>query len=201
MEPLSSVLFNLVINIATLLIFLRFIIQLAAVDYFNPVVQATVKATPVVDMFSRILPTVANGRLNLAALVLIILLRLIDVTGNYYLNNSPFPAPVPLLVETFLGQIQYGQVKGGLIIDFLRFCRYIIFGSIILSWVTLFTNARSPFIDVVWQLAEPLLAPFRRILPNTGPLDFSPIVALLAIYIAEQLMAQAAKVLIASVGY
>ena len=61
MEPLSSVLFNLVINIATLLIFLRFIMQLAAVDYFNPVVQATVKATPVVDMFSRILPTVANG--------------------------------------------------------------------------------------------------------------------------------------------
>lgn len=201
MEPLSSVLFNLVINIATLLIFLRFIMQLAAVDYFNPVVQATVKATPVVDMFSRILPTIANGRLNLAALVLIILLRLIDVTGNYYLNNSPFPAPVPLLVETFLGQIEYGQVKGGLIIDFLRFCRYIIFGSIILSWVTVFTNARSPFIDVVWQLAEPLLAPFRRILPNTGPLDFSPIVALLAIYIAEQLMAQAAMVLIASVGY
>lgn len=191
MEPLSSVLFNLVINIATLLIFLRFIMQLAAVDYFNPVVQATVKATPVVDMFSRILPTVANGRLNLAALVLLILLKLLDLMGNAYLNGLPAPLPAELLVTTFLSLIQ----------GLLRFCRYIIFGSIILSWVTVFTNARSPFIDVVWQLAEPLLAPFRRILPNTGPLDFSPIVALLAIYIAEQLMAQAAMVLIASVGY
>lgn len=191
MEPLSSVLFNLVINIATLLIFLRFIMQLAAVDYFNPVVQATVKATPVVDMFSRILPTVANGRLNLAALVLLILLKLLDLMGNAYLNGLPAPLPAELLVATFLSLIQ----------GLLRFCRYIIFGSIILSWVTVFTNARSPFIDVVWQLAEPLLAPFRRILPNTGPLDFSPIVALLAIYIAEQLMAQAAMVLLASVGY
>lgn len=191
MEPLSSVLFNLVINIATLLIFLRFIMQLAAVDYFNPVVQATIKATPMVDMFSRILPTVANGRLNLAALVLLILLKLLDLMGNAYLNGLPAPLPVELLMATFLSLIQ----------GLLRFCRYIIFGSIILSWVTVFTNARSPFIDVIWQLAEPLLAPFRRILPNTGPLDFSPIVALLAIYIAEQLMAQAAMVLLASIGY
>ncbi|XID75339.1 YggT family protein [Alkanindiges sp. WGS2144] len=190
MEPLSSVLFNLVIDIATLLIFLRFIMQLAAVDYFNPVVQATVKATPVVDMFGRILPTVANGRLNLAALVLIVLLKLIDLMGNAYLHGQPTPAPVELLIATFLTLIQ----------GLLRFCRYIIFGSIILSWVTAFTNARSPFIDVVWQLAEPLLAPFRRIMPNTGPLDFSPIIALLAIYIAEQLMRQATVTLLASIG-
>lgn len=191
MESLSSVLFNLAINIATLLIFLRFIMQLAAVDYFNPVVQATIKATPMVDMFSRILPTLAKGRLNLAALVLLILLKLLDLMGNAYLNGLPLPLPAELLVATFLSLIQ----------GLLRFCRYIIFGSIILSWVTVFTNTRSPFIDVVWQLAEPLLAPFRRILPNTGPLDFSPIVALLAIYIAEQLMAQASVTLLASIGY
>lgn len=191
MEPFASVVFNLVINIATLLIFLRFIVQLAGVDYFNPVVQATVKATGIVDVFGRILPTVAKGRLNLAALVLLILLKLLDLMGNAYLNGIPTPPPLELLLATFLQLIQ----------GLLRFCRYIIFGSIILSWVTVFTNARSPFIDVVWQLAEPLLAPFRRILPNTGPLDFSPIVALLAIYIAEQLMASAAQTLLASIGY
>jgi YggT family protein len=191
MEPLASVVFNLVINIATLLIFLRFIVQLAGVDYFNPVVQATVKATSIVDVFGRILPTVANGRLNLAALVLLVLLKLLGLMGGAYLNGIPIPPPPVLLLQTFLELIQ----------GLLRFCRYIIFGSIILSWVTVFTNARSPFIDVVWQLAEPLLAPFRRILPNTGPLDFSPIVALLAIYIAEQLMASAAQTLLASIGY
>jgi YggT family protein len=189
MDSISSMIFNIVINVATLLIFLRFIMQLAAVDYYNPVVMSTVQATKVVDIFGRILPTVANGRLNLAALILIILLRLIDVMGNYYLMKLPTPLPLPLLLETSLG----------LVGDFLRFCRYMIFGSIILSWVTAFTQARSPFIDVVYQLAEPLLAPFRKILPNTGPLDLSPIVALLSIYICEQLLASAAMALLASV--
>lgn len=190
MQPLSSVIFDLIINVATLLIFLRFIMQLAAVDYFNPVVQATVKATGIVDTFGRILPTIANGRLNLAALVLIILLRLLGIMGNQYLLGLPSAAPPFLFAETILSLVN----------DLLRFCRWIIFGSIILSWITVFTNARSPFIDVVWQLAEPLLAPFRRIIPNTGPLDFSPILALLTIYIAEQMMRQATFILLSSLS-
>ena len=190
MQPLSSVFFDLIINVATLLIFLRFIVQLAAVDYFNPVVQSTVKATKIVDIFGRILPTVANGRLNLAALVLIILLRLVGIMGNQYLNGIPASTPPFLLAQTLLTLIE----------DFLLFCRFVIFGSIILSWITVFTNARSPFIDVIWQLAEPLLAPFRRIIPNTGPLDFSPILALLSIYILEQLMHQATITLLTSIS-
>ncbi|MDR9778279.1 hypothetical protein RJJ65_37710, partial [Rhizobium hidalgonense] len=121
MQPLSSVIFDLIINVATLLIFLRFIVQLAAVDYFNPVVQSTVKATAIVDIFGRILPTIANGRLNLAALVLIILLRLLGIMGNQYLNGIPASTPPFLLAQTLLTLIE----------DFLRFCRYIIFGSII----------------------------------------------------------------------
>ncbi len=190
MQPLPSVIFDLIINVATLLVFFRFIVQLAAVDYFNPVVQATVKATSIVDTFGRILPTVANGRLNLAALVLIILLRLLGIMGNHYLVGVPSPTPPLLLAQTLLTLVE----------DLLRFCRYIIFGSIILSWVTVFTNARSPFIDVVAQLAEPLLAPFRRIIPNTGALDFSPILALLTIYVAEQMMRQATMTLLSNLA-
>lgn len=189
MESIPAMIFDIVINVATILIFLRFIMQLAAVDYYNPVVQSTVQATRLVDTFGRILPTLFQGRLNTAALVLIILLRLIQIMGLSYLNGQPLPFPLQLALSTFLS----------LIFDLLTFCRYLIFGSIILSWVTAFTNARSPFIDIVWQLAEPLLAPFRKILPNTGPIDFSPIVAFLAIYIAERLMESAALTLMASI--
>ena len=186
MESLPLVIFNVIIHVAMLLIFLRFIIQMADVDRFNPVVQSTYKATRIVDTFGRILPTLAKGRFNLAALILIVLLRLIDIMGSEYLTSHTTLPPYELLVTTLLTLIN----------DFLRFCKYIIFGSIILSWVTMLTQSRSPFIDVVYQLAEPLLAPFRRILPDTGPLDFSPIVALLAIYIAQVLMQQVASVLL-----
>jgi YggT family protein len=192
MDSIPAMIFDIVINVATILIFLRFIMQLAAVDYYNPVVQSTVQATRLVDTFGRILPTLFGGRLNTAALVLIILLRLIQIMGLSYLNGQPL-YPAQVIVFAFI------HPQDGLIFDLLTFCRYLIFGSIILSWVTAFTNARSPFIDVVWQLAEPLLAPFRKILPNTGPIDFSPIVAFLAIMIAERLMDSAAQTLLASI--
>ncbi len=41
----------------------------------------------------------------------------------------------------------------------------------------MFTQSRSPYIEVIQDLAEPLLAPFRRLLPNMGMIDLSPILA------------------------
>jgi YggT family protein len=36
--------------------------------------------------------------------------------------------------------------------------------------------------NALWQLTNPLLSPIRRMLPNFGGLDISPIVLFLAIY-------------------
>ena len=38
------------------------------------------------------------------------------------------------------------------------------------------------------QLAEPILRPFRNILPPTGMIDFSPMVALFVIWVLGQLL-------------
>jgi len=80
--------------------------------------------------------------------------------------------------------------------DLIGFCRYLIFATIILSWVVMFTQTRSPYIDVIQELAEPLLAPFRRILPNMGMIDLSPILAFLALIIAEKVMDSVAVALL-----
>jgi YggT family protein len=103
-----------------------------------------------------------------------------------YLNGAMPNGPVHLLILTFVTMIQ----------DLLRFCRYLIFATIILSWVVMFTQSRGPYIEVIQELAEPLLAPFRRIMPNMGMIDLSPILAFLALYIAEILMNQVAIVLL-----
>ncbi len=50
----------------------------------------------------------------------------------------------------------------------------------VLSWV----NPFSPLLPVFDALTAPLLAPLRRLLPRSGRLDFSPLVALLLIQIA-----------------
>ena len=182
----SALIFGIIINVAILLVFFRFLMQLAAVSPYNPVVLSTVKATKIVDVFGRILPTVGKGRVNLAALVLLVVLYLLKIFGVMYLNGAMPSSPVHLLILTFVTMIQ----------DLIRFCRYLIFATILLSWVVILTQSRSPYIEVIQELAEPLLAPFRRLLPNMGMIDLSPILAFLALYIAEILMNEVAKVLL-----
>lgn len=64
---------------------------------------------------------------------------------------------------------------------------YVILATVIISWLTSFNiiNYSNQYVrqinSVLHQLTEPLLAPIRRILPNLGGLDFSPIVLLLGL--------------------
>ncbi|BFM34644.1 MULTISPECIES: YggT family protein [Acinetobacter] len=182
----SALIFGIIINVAILLVFFRFLMQLAAVSPYNPVVLSTIKATKIVDVFGRIFPTVGKGRVNSAALALLVVLYLLKIFGVMYLNGAMPNSPIHLLILTFVTMIQ----------DLIRFCRYLIFATIILSWVVMFTQSRGPYIEVIQELAEPLLAPFRRLLPNMGMIDLSPIIAFLALYIAEIIMNQVAIVLL-----
>ncbi len=60
--------------------------------------------------------------------------------------------------------------------------------EVILSWV----NPSAPIAPTVRALTDPLLQPFRRVLPSIGGIDLSPIFAFLAlrilVYIAESLV-------------
>lgn len=183
----SVLIFNTIMNVAILLVFFRFLMQLAMVNPYNPVVLSTIKATKVVDVFSRIFPTLGKGRVNLAALVLLVLLCLLKNFGALYLKGMAPSSASFLLIYTFITMT----------LSLISICRYLILGTIILSWVTMLTQSNSPYIEVIQSLAEPLLAPFRRIMPNMGMIDLSPILAFLALHIAEILMSEVAKSLLA----
>jgi YggT family protein len=117
-------------------------------------------------------------------LVLIALLRLVQLSGQHALGLIDSPAtaiefgPITLLATTLISLLQ----------SFLSFCYWLIIASIILSWVMVLTQSRSPYIGVVMQLTEPILAPIRRVMPDLGPLDLSPMVAFLAIIICQRLL-------------
>ncbi len=51
--------------------------------------------------------------------------------------------------------------------------------SVILSWVA--PGSHNPGAELVNQICEPVLAPFRRLLPNLGGLDISPILAFMVL--------------------
>jgi|YNPBryantNP2012_1023418.scaffolds.fasta_scaffold01064_5 YggT family protein len=45
-----------------------------------------------------------------------------------------------------------------------------------------------PVMRFLWNVTEPLLAPLRRRLPIAGPLDWSPLVLILLLWVAEGLL-------------
>lgn len=69
---------------------------------------------------------------------------------------------------------------------------WVLVASIVYSWLYQFgvVNQRNPIVsaigDTLYRLTEPVLAPVRRILPNFGALDLSPLVVFLAIYLIRQ---------------
>lgn len=60
---------------------------------------------------------------------------------------------------------------------------YMIIAYVLMSW---FPNLRESTIgQIIGRLVEPYLAIFRRIIPPLGPIDFSPIVAIIALSLAQ----------------
>ena len=76
----------------------------------------------------------------------------------------------------------------------LDFYVWIIIASAIFSWLFAFNviNARNQFVAMVGnflhQLTEPALRPIRRLMPNLGTIDVSPIVLILAIFFLRRII-------------
>jgi YggT family protein len=71
---------------------------------------------------------------------------------------------------------------------------WIIFASVVSSWLIQFgiINSSNPNVRMIlkalYQMTEPLLGPIRRILPNLGGLDISPIILLLGLEFIRRLV-------------
>jgi YggT family protein len=64
---------------------------------------------------------------------------------------------------------------------------YLIIARAILSFVR--HDPRQPIIRFIYDVTEPVMAPFRRFIPAAGGLDFSPILVILFIqYIVQPLL-------------
>jgi YggT family protein len=71
---------------------------------------------------------------------------------------------------------------------------YLIVASAILSWLVAFNvvNTRNDFVRSIWNfldaVTEPALRPIRRILPNLGGVDISPVILILLIIFIQKLI-------------
>lgn len=80
------------------------------------------------------------------------------------------------------------------IVLILNVATFIIFVQFIMSWLVSFNvlSIHNPTVRSIWEgltrMTEPVYRPIRNILPSTGGLDFSPMVALIAIYFLKQVI-------------
>jgi YggT family protein len=70
----------------------------------------------------------------------------------------------------------------------LQILWFAILVRVILSWFPV--DPSNPIIRIVWEITEPVLAPFRRVIPRIGMFDLSPLAAFLVISFLQQQLPQ-----------
>ncbi len=73
---------------------------------------------------------------------------------------------------------------------FLLIMQFAIIARAILSWFD--RTGQNPVSQVLIQITDPIIAPIRQIMPRTGMIDLSPMIALFVIIILRQVLATVA---------
>ncbi|TYA16173.1 YggT family protein [Aggregatibacter actinomycetemcomitans] len=162
------------ISVYSFILILRTWFQLAGVDFYNPLSQALVKATqPVVVPLSKLAPTVKG--VNTAALLACFILGLVKFP---LLNLFGTIGAASLFEYAIIGVLSVVHSIGEAIF-------YVLLVGAILSW---FNRGASQTQYLLYQLSEPVLRPVRKILPNTGMIDFSPMVVVFVLYLLNRVL-------------
>ncbi|PLW83513.1 YggT family protein [Kineobactrum sediminis] len=160
------------LNLALVAVLLRFLLQAVRADFYNPISQFLARITnPLVLPLRRVIPSIAG--LDTASLLLALLIQVLAIVVLLLLNGLGLPNPFRLLGWGVLG-------LAGLLLNIYFFA---LLAMIILSWVA--PQSRHPALLLLFQLTEPVMAPFRRLLPNMGGLDFSPILVFILINVLQ----------------
>ena len=167
---------NTAISVIVALLGLRFLLQLAQANFYNPISQGVNRFTAPLTAVFRGLPTI--GSFNVGILVAAIVIQAIGA-GLCLILLGGMPGIAQLVVWSILSVF-------GVMIDLVF---YALLGMIILSWLA--PGASHPGAELLYQLSEPFLAPFRKIIPNLGGLDLSPILLFVVINLLEAMVIRA----------
>lgn len=152
------------------LLMLRFLFQLVRADFYNPLSQAVVKLTgPPLKLLRRIIPGYAG--VDWPCVVLLVLVQGLEIFLLSLIYTGQPPGIAALLVLSLA--------------NLLALCAwmYLIFILIVvvISWIN--PGAYNPITVLLYQLTDPLLRRARRLLPDLGGLDFSPMLVMLVIFL------------------
>jgi len=169
MNPTGALnyLVSTIIDLYIAAIMLRLLLQWVRADFYNPLCQFLVKATnPVLVPARRVIPSI--GRLDTASVVVMLLLELIQLAIINQLSQAGFELQFMLL---------FALRK--LVVTLLMTYFVLIIARVIVSWIG--SQSRHPLIPLIYQLTEPVLRPFSKLVPPISGVDLSPLFALIAL--------------------
>ncbi len=157
-----------------LIVLLRFLLQVARADFYNPMSQFIVKATnPLLLPLRRVIPGLFG--IDLACLLLALAVEFLTVF-LCILFATGFINPLLVLAWSVIGLLSF-------VIYIFYVCMIVM---IVLSFIA--PHTRHPAALLVMQLVRPICAPFQRLIPPLGGFDISPIFVFLLLNIARILV-------------
>ena len=167
-----SLVLDTVSSLYLMIILLRFIFQLSRADFYNPISQFVVKATnPLLIPLRRIVPGI--GGIDTASIVLVLLFQMLVISLKLLLLGGGLANPLFLLALSTV-----------MILDLvLKIYFWSLIIMIVASWIA--PGSGNPALMLINQIVEPIMQPFRKVLPPMGGLDLSPIFAFLVIQILD----------------
>jgi len=156
-----------IIDLYIAAIMLRLLLQWVKADFYNPLCQFLVKVTnPVLVPAQRIVPSI--GRLDTASVVVMLLFEFIQLVIISQISGAGF-------------EIQFMLVFAvrKLLVALLMTYFVLVIARVIISWIG--SQSRHPLIPLIYQLTEPVLRPFSKLIPPIGGVDLSPLLALIAL--------------------
>ncbi|NNF52231.1 MAG: YggT family protein [Gammaproteobacteria bacterium] len=155
---------------------LRLVLQWVRADFYNPFSQFIMRITnPLVLPGRKLLPAV--GRIDTATAVAILLLEILAVVFLYWLITGALPSrPGEVLLYAALRTI----------VAFINLYFFAIIIRVIQSWIA--PGTHNPVTAVIWSITEPLMAPVRRLIPDIGGLDLSPLFVIIGLQALRMLI-------------
>lgn len=161
-------------------VIVRLLLQVARADFYNPISQFIVKLTnPLLLPLRRFIPGL--GGIDFAAVVLALVVQLLATTVLLVLQG--FSPVNPLYM------IAWGLI--GILSLTLNIYLFTVLASIVVSWVAPYSD--HPAVLLLRQFTEPVMAPFRKIVPSIGGIDISPILLFISIQILQIVLGHAAQ--------
>jgi YggT family protein len=173
---MTAILFvlNALLTLAVIAFLLRVVMPLVRADFRSPLGQAVLRFTdPLVKPLRRILRPV--GKVDIASIAALLVVQFAGSTLIRLVAGGGF-APGLILVDALRG----------LAYTVLQFYTIAVLVQALLSWVA--PGTYNPATQLLHRICEPLLAPFRRLIPPIGGLDFSALFVLIGLQALQLLL-------------